>query len=102
MRCLESERKPYMVKFNEAWRSTAATRPKCNMAEPIDGAWPAYKWGQVNDDPTFIEQPPEAVQEVARRLEERFGHPKGFLNTQLGTLYFDCLLYTSPSPRDRG
>ena len=87
MQCLEAERKPYMVKFNEAWRSTVATRPKCNMAEPIDGAWPAYKWGQVNDDLSLIEQPPEAVQKVARRLEERFGHPKGFLNIQLAMFF---------------
>ena len=45
MECLVAEREPYMVKYNEAWRSTVTTRPKCNMAEPVDGAWPAYKWG---------------------------------------------------------
>eukprot|EP00959_Pyramimonas_sp_CCMP1952_P267063 5583690-Pyramimonas_sp.AAC.1 len=34
MECLVAERPPYMVKYNEAWRSTVATRPKCNMAKP--------------------------------------------------------------------
>ena len=29
------------------------------------------------------------LHEVANVLEERFSHPKGFLNTQLATFYFD-------------
>jgi hypothetical protein len=89
MECLVAERPPYMVKYNEPWRSTVATRPKCNMAEPVDGAWPAYKWGQVADDLPLIELPPRLVQGLARRLEEHFGHPKGFLNSPMATYYFD-------------
>ena len=89
MECLVTVRGPYMVKYNEAWRSTVATRPKCNMAEPVDGAWPAYKWGQVADDLSLIELPPRLVQDLARRLEEHFGHPKGFLNSPMATFYFD-------------
>ena len=87
--CLVTERGPYMIKYNEAWRSTVATRPKCNMAEPVDGAWPAYKWGQVADDLPLIELPPRLVQDLARRLEKHFGHPKGFLNNHMATFYFD-------------
>ena len=89
MECLVAERPPYMVKFNEAWRSTVATRPKCNMAQPVDGAWPAYKWGQVADDLPLIELPPRLVQDLARRLEEHFGHPRGFLNSPMATYYYD-------------
>ena len=89
MDCLVTERPPYMVKFNGAWRSTLATRPKCNMAEPVDGAWPAYKWGQVADDLPLIELPPRLVTDLARRLEAHFGHPKGFLNSPMATYYFD-------------
>ena len=89
MKCLVAERPPYMVKYNEAWRSTVATRPKCNMAEPVDGAWPAYKWGQVADDFPLVELPPRLVQDFARRLEKRFGHPQGFLNNQMATYYYD-------------
>ena len=89
MECLVKERPPYMVKNNEAWRATVTTRPKCNMAEPVDGAWPAYKWGQVGDDLSLIEPPPPLVQKVARRLEVHFGHPRGFLNSSIATFYFD-------------
>eukprot|EP00959_Pyramimonas_sp_CCMP1952_P409365 8579180-Pyramimonas_sp.AAC.1 len=89
MKCLVAERPPYMVKYNEAWRSTVATRPKCNMAEPVDGAWPAYKWGQVADDLPLVELPPRLVQDFARWLEKHFGHPQGFLNNQMATYYYD-------------
>ena len=59
------------------------------MAEPVDGAWPAYKWGQVADDLPLIELPPRLVTDLARRLEAHFGHPKGFLNSPMATYYFD-------------
>ena len=87
--CLVAERAPYLVKYNEAWRSSVKSRPKCNMAEPVDGKWPAYKWGQVNDDLPLIEIPPPLVQNLARRLEAHFGHPRGFLNSPMATYYFD-------------
>ena len=87
--CLVAERPPYLVKYKECWRTEVISRPKCNMAEPVDGKWPAYKWGQVKDDLPLIELPPPLVQKLARRLEAHFGHPRGFLNGPMATYYFD-------------
>ena len=33
---------------------------------------------------------PLLVQGLARRLEEHFGHPRGFLNSPMATYYYDC------------
>lgn len=87
--CLVTERQPYFLKYNEAWRSAVATRPACNMAEPVDGKWPAYRWGQVGDDLPLLEHPPPSVAQVARKLEAHFNHQPGFLNTSMATFYYD-------------
>ena len=89
MACLMEQCAPYMVKYNESWRSTVATRPKCNMAEPVDGAWPVYSWGQVAEDLSLIEAVPPSVASVARTLAAQFGYPPGFLRSLLANLYYD-------------
>ena len=93
MDCLLEECQPYMVKYGHVYRSTTASRPKCNMAEPIDVNgqlhWPAYKWGQVLDDLPLIQRPPPLVSDIARQLEKHFGHSPGYLNSPLATFYYN-------------
>lgn len=92
MDCLLEECQPYMVKYGHQYRSTTASRPKCNMAEPIEVNgqlhWPAYKWGQVLDDLPLIQKPPALVSDIARQLEKHFGHPAGYLNSPMATFYY--------------
>ena len=100
--CLVTERAPYMVKYGERFRSTLGTRPKCNMGEPVDGAWPAYRWGQAADDLPLIELPPRLVKKMARRLEAHFGLPKGFLNSFMATFYYNGKFQFLVNHQDKG
>ena len=65
------------------------TRPKRNwsLQRPSDGAFSLYKWGQEVADYALIEPMPELVQRLAQRLEDHFGHERGFLNNAMATVY---------------
>ena len=80
-------RRPYVVRYGR-FRKEVITRPKENFAlQRADGAFPSYQWGQVKADYTLIEVTPEPVLKCARMLETHFGHPEGYLNSQLATYY---------------
>ena len=65
------------------------TRPKRNwsLQRPDNFAFSLYKWGQETADYPLIEQMPAVVQRLAERLEDHFGHERGFLNNAMATVY---------------
>ena len=82
------EQTPYIHRYNEAWRVPVKSRPSIFWGlKNSDGYWPLYKWGQIQEDFGRIDDMPPQMQLLARMIEERFGHPRGYLNSALATFY---------------
>ena len=47
----------------------------------------ALEMGQIAEDYGRIEDMQPQIQRVAEAIEQRFGHPPGYLNSALGTYY---------------
>ena len=98
------EQSPYIVRYNEAWRVPVKSRPRINWGlKHSDGYWPLYKWGQIAEGYDRIEDMPPQIQRVAEAIEQRFGHPPGYLNSALGTFYANGgdHFYRNPSRQRR-
>lgn len=97
------EQSPYIVRYNEAWRVPVKSRPKINWGiKNNHGYWPLYKWGQIADDYGRIEDMPPQIQRVAEAIERHFGHPPGYLNSALGTFYFNGADHFIAAHQDKG
>ena len=97
------EQSPYIVRYNEAWRVPVKSRPKINWGiKNNDGYWPLYKWGQIAEDYGRIEDMPPQIQHVAEAIEQRFGHPPGYLNSALGTFHSNGADHFIAAHQDKG
>jgi alkylated DNA repair dioxygenase AlkB len=93
---------PYIVRYNEAWKSPVKSRPKVNWGiKNSDGYWPLYKWGQIKLDYGKIADMPSQIQAVASLIEDRFGHPTGYLNQALATFYWNGKDQHIPAHQDK-
>ena len=93
---------PYVVRYNEAWKSPVKSRPKINWGiKNSDGYWPLYKWGQIKLDYGKIADMPSQIQAVANLVEKRFGHPTGYLNQALATFYWNGKDQHIPAHQDK-
>jgi alkylated DNA repair dioxygenase AlkB len=65
------------------------TRPKRVWAlkDRRSGAFGLYKWGQEKADYPLVENMPELVKQLARKIEFVFGHPRGYINHAMATVY---------------
>jgi alkylated DNA repair dioxygenase AlkB len=65
------------------------TRPKrmWSLKDEGTGAFSLYKWGQEKADYTLVEAMPELVEQLAEKIEFVFGHPQGYLNNAIATVY---------------
>lgn len=81
--------KPKIVKHGP-YKANVTSRPKYIWGIANDaGEYPLYGWGQSKADYSLMADMNPLLLRVAALLEDKFSHPRGFLNLAMATFYWN-------------